>query len=313
MFEFNSLTDVVEKGMPIVKSPGAFMSPLQGAYGNPLSPTAEGRDFVVVAHVKINGFKFGMFVTNDASLPYPHKFQKARLSNNHAEDAFLSAFEQALFSSTSMLILCGLSLLFGKKVSLTMKSSKSPCPDCAAKLINFKRHFDSLVTLRIKTIRQYGGGKKVDREGATTNLANEGIPIMPLNLPAMTSSKHYGTNRYGHEHEYAALNYDPDSFTEKAFKNFLTDQITAFNKNDLELTNIIKNATPLSSNPTRDGVQTWYKTYESGRFDRVTLENNKEQILSMLNAIILDFKSGRHGAGNLLMSFGQELKTKARE
>ena len=320
MFQFNTLDDVVNKGLPVVKTPGAFMSPLQGGASNPFSVVAEGRDYVVVAHVKINGFKFGMFMTNEQEAgPYPHKFQSPRLKNNHAEDAFLCAFHEAMFYSNAMVFLCGLSLVYGKKVSFTMKSSKSPCPDCASKLINFMKTYDGLVAFRIKTVRQYGGGKKVDREGATTDLANSGIPIIPLNLPKKTSERDYDKNRYGHEHEYSALDYDPEHFDEKSQKSFLTEQINAFHNNELDLMNILGNADAFSVNSSEEeseglskkDITNWYKSCDKKRFDRKLFKDSGDEMMEMLRALVLDLKSGRLGAGNLLSSVASELRSRA--
>jgi hypothetical protein len=253
MWTFNSLQDVLQKGVTIVAgSPAGFMNPFTGGGANPYAAVVaiedDEKSFNVVSLVKINGFVFGMFQMSTSPIPYAHSLRNGTFGN-HAEDGFISAYEEFLntpFFAAMWYATTQSQIGFNwqsRKMSITLKQNKTPCHECAAKLIAFKEKYG--VVLRIKAMIQYKGKNKEERE-ATQGLVQNGIPIIPYNIPEKLAKKNYNITRTGQFHELKNVRFDEKELTEnhdesyKALvKKVIQQYRDSFNAKSMELASVV--------------------------------------------------------------------------
>lgn len=268
MWKFNSFDDVINRGCHIVGGvPGGFMSPLYGGTTNPYAATigidGDEKAYNVATLAKVDGMVFGMFQMSSSPMDYPHSLG----NSNHAEDGFISAFEaftKTAFYEALVSVHDGLH----KRISITLKQTKTPCEECAPKLIEFKKKYD--VEIRIKAMIQYKGKVK-SSQSATQLLVQAGIPVIPFNVPRMTAAKSYDLNHWGQEHELKYVRFDEKEFDEDQRKLLLTD-ITklmqdyreAFDRKDKELADVVLKGLTVAEKVDEVGVhdilQKAYKT-----------------------------------------------------
>jgi hypothetical protein len=213
-WKFNDLDAVINLHLPLVEgSPPGFMSPFTGGTGNPYSAsvaiTGDDKAYEVVGLAKIDGLIFGMFQVSSCPLPYFHSIEK-KAAKTHAEDGFVSAFEQ--FTKTKTYdALAAAHKITKTKFSVTLKLNKTPCQHCAPMLIAFaEKH---TLSLRIKAMRQYKGNNKKEQD-ATRSLVDNGIPVIPFNIPAKARTTQYDKNRFGQFHELKFARFDEIEFKE---------------------------------------------------------------------------------------------------
>ena len=226
---FNDLADVFQKGIPVVGgSPSGFSSPLTGGVGNPYSAAVaidgDAKAYEVVALAKIDGLIFGMFQVSSCPFGYIHSIEK-KGKKNHAEDGFISAYEEFMQTDTFK-ALAAAHEATNTQFSITLKLNKTPCEDCAPMLIAFKKAYN--VSLRIKAIRQYKG-KDTKAQNATRNLVQDGIPVIPFNIPERFCRKKYDKNRYGQFHELKYANFDEQEVDEEKSSDEMKTLVEKYN------------------------------------------------------------------------------------
>ncbi|WP_158683278.1 hypothetical protein, partial [Pseudomonas gingeri] len=116
-------------------------------------------EFGVVALVKFCGFILGNF--SNAGTEKVYNVNGVSQHGNHAEDQFMSAWEEFTETSVYKEILA-LQTLNQKKPYITIKLSRSPCSTCTPKLIEFIK--SNKIKIRMKLLQLYGG-----EEGLLTN------------------------------------------------------------------------------------------------------------------------------------------------
>jgi len=238
MWSFNSLEDAL-KGLPLVQGVfSQFQAPHVGGNTNPYAASIQveedEKSYNVVTFTKINGLTFGMFIMSTSPFPYRHKWG----DGNHAEDGFLSAYEE--FTKTKQFVtLWYLSFLSHKKLSITLKQNKTPCSQCAPKLIKFTK--ETGAGLRIKAMMQYTGGAKPKgtEKQATQLLVQNNIPVIPCNLPKKVAAKKYDVNAMGQMHELKYVRYDEAEYMEEQDQKKVAKYRNSFDEQEVGLAKIV--------------------------------------------------------------------------
>lgn len=264
-----------------------FMSPFTGGGANPYAAVVaiddDEKSFNVVSLAKINGLVFGMFQMSTSPIRYSHSLFNGT-AGNHAEDGFMSAYEE--FINTPFFAAMWYATKFmNTKTSITLKQNKTPCHECAQKLIQFKKTFG--VELRIKAMIQYKGKNKQER-AATQELVQNGIPIIPFNVPERTAKKKYDLTRIGQFHELKYARFDEKELTENldesntiAVKKIMQELKVSFNTKSQELAGVVFEV--LSKGDGGDPSEVLEKAYHNqpGRLTKKEFEEFKKRFLNV--------------------------------
>ncbi|WP_321935416.1 hypothetical protein [Paraburkholderia sp. J8-2] len=134
--------------------------------GGTLNPLTMDTENSVVCVVKYRGIPFGLF--QNGQLEKSYKIGDETVTGTHAEDCFMSAWEEfqelTVLRDSADLAAAGR----GQQLFITLKINKSPCIECTAKLIKFKKA-NPHVSIRLKILQLYYGSGGTKGVGSLTN------------------------------------------------------------------------------------------------------------------------------------------------